>query len=160
MTFDEAFHELLGHEGGYSNHPDDPGGETMWGVTKRVAKAHGYYGAMKDLPVDFAKDIYKKSYWNSVRADEVVPPLRYSLFDAAVNSGPERAIKWLQEALGLEADGKFGPNTMKHLEQANPYAVEARMIGLRLMFMTDLSNWRSFNRGWAKRIAALLIDWQ
>lgn len=159
MTFDEAFKELLGHEGGYSNHPDDPGGETMWGVTKRVARAEGYTGAMRDLPVEVAKTIYKKLYWLPVRADEVPAPIRYSLFDAAVNSGPTQAIQWLQRTVGVTEDGKFGPKTLEAVLKADPEAVEARMLGYRLMFMTDLGNWRSFNRGWAKRIATLLINW-
>lgn len=159
MTFDEAFVQLLGHEGGYSNHPDDPGGETMWGVTKRVARAEGYTGAMKDLPVGVAKTIYKKLYWTPVRADEVPVPIRYSLFDAAVNSGHIQAIKWLQRTVGVTDDGKFGPKTLEAVLKADPEAVEARMLGYRLMFMTDLGNWRSFNRGWAKRIATLLIEW-
>lgn len=160
MTFDEAFTELLGHEGGYSDHPDDPGGKTMWGVTEKVARAKGYTGDMKDLPVEFAKTkVYKPDYWDKVRADEVPAPIRYALFDAAVNSGPAQAIKWLQRTVGVADDGKFGPKTLEAVLKADPEAVEARMLGYRLMFMTDLGNWRSFNRGWAKRIATLLIEW-
>lgn len=159
MNFDEAFTELLGHEGGYSDHPDDPGGKTMWGVTERVARAEGYTGDMRNLPVEVAKTIYRKLYWTPVRADEVPAPIRYALFDAAVNSGPEQAIRWLQRTVGVTDDGKFGPKTLEAVLKADPEAVEARMLGYRLMFMTDLRNWRSFHRGWAKRIAALLINW-
>ena len=160
MTFDEAFVQLLGHEGGYSDHPDDPGGKTMWGVTEKVARAKGYRGDMRNLPVEFAKEkIYRPDYWDSVRADEVPAPIRYSLFDAAVNSGPIQAIKWLQRTVGVTDDGKFGPKTLEAVLKADPEAVEARMLGYRLMFMTELGNWRSFNRGWAKRIATLLIQW-
>ena len=112
MTFDEAFTKLLGHEGGYSNHPSDPGGETMWGVTKRVAQAHGYMGPMRDLPVALAKQIYKKAYWDAVSADLIPAHTRYAVFDAAVNSGPVQAIKWLQRAMGVEDVGRFGPKTM------------------------------------------------
>lgn len=160
MTFDEAFHKLLGHEGGYSNHPDDPGGETMWGVTARVARANGYYGPMKDLPVDLAKRIYKKDYWDTVNAELVPEHTRYAVFDGAVNSGPEQSIKWLQLALGVTpVIGKFGPKTTAAcLQHKNDEGLEARYLGYRLMFMTDLGNWKSFNRGWAKRIAQILID--
>lgn len=156
MNFNEAFHELLGHEGGYSNHPRDGGGETMWGVTYLVALAHGYNGPMKDLPVELAKNIYRKSYWDAVRADELPEQIRYAVFDAAVNSGPVRAIQWLQEAIGVPVDGKLGPQTLGKLLPMNAYAVKCRMLGIRLAFMASRSNWDAFSEGWANRIASLL----
>lgn len=156
MEFNESFHELMGHEGGYSNHPNDPGGETMWGVTVAVARAHGYQGAMKDLEVSFAKQIYRKFYWDSVRADELPAQLRYAMFDAAVNSGPVRAVQWLQEAVGVPVDGKLGPQTIGKLLPMNAYAVKCKMLGIRLEFMANLKHWDSFSEGWAKRIASLL----
>lgn len=156
MNFDESFAQLLGTEGGYSNHPDDPGGETMWGVTATVARAAGYTGAMKDLPVDTAKAIYRKQYWDPVRADDLPSAIRYHVFDAAVNSGVMQAAKWLQGAIGVPADGHVGPVTFAAARAAPPDAVIRRMNGLRLKFMTDLKNWPSFSRGWARRIADLL----
>lgn len=156
MNFDEAFHELLGHEGGYSDHPQDPGGETRWGVTERVARANGYKGSMKELPVEKAKEIYKKDYWDAVQADILPDEIRYTIFDAAVNSGPVQAIKWLQECLNVEQVGVLGPKTKAALS-VNTKPLKAKYLGIRLMFMTDLKNWKSFNRGWAKRIATLLI---
>ena len=95
MNFDTAFDLLITHEGGFSNHPDDPGGATMYGVTETVARANGYQGAMKDLTLDFAKRVYKTMYWDTCRCDDMPDAVRYSLFDAAVNSGPSQAIKWL-----------------------------------------------------------------
>lgn len=156
MTFDEAFHELLGHEGGYSNHPADPGGETMWGVTKRVAQAHGYTGDMKALPVSIAKDIYRAQYWDAVRAEELPVRMRYPVFDAAVNSGVVQAVKWLQTAVGAEPDGKFGPRTMLAVRQMPVETAVRRMLATRLEFMTDLKTWPTFSKGWARRIAALM----
>jgi len=157
MTFDEAFTKLLGHEGGYSNHPNDPGGETMWGVTKRVAVANGYRGPMRDLKVEFAKQIYRKSYWDAVYADLLPEGVRYAVFDAAVNSGPKQAIKWLQKALEVDDDGVIGPQTKKALQSADN-ALEGRFLGHRLLFMSNLKNWDSFSEGWAKRIAQILIE--
>lgn len=157
MTFDEAFHELLGHEGGYSDHADDPGGKTMWGVTERVARANGYTGDMRNLPVEVAKRIYKKDYWDAVQADILPEDIRYAVFDAAVNSGPVQAIKWLQACLNVEQVGVLGPKTKVALS-VNTKPLKAKYLGHRLMFMTDLKNWKSFNRGWAKRIATLLIN--
>lgn len=156
MTFDESFTRLLGTEGGYSNHPNDPGGETMWGVTVATARATGYAGPMKDLPVDTAKSIYRKQYWDPVRADDLPSAIRYHVFDAAVNSGCAQAAKWLQCAIGVPADGHVGPVTFAAARAAPPDAVIRRMNGLRLKFMTDLKNWPSFSRGWARRIADLL----
>jgi lysozyme family protein len=156
MNFDKAFHELLGHEGGYSDHPDDPGGATMWGVTQRVARANGYTGRMQDLPVEVAKKIYKKDYWDAVQADTLPEDIRYAIFDAAVNSGPVQAIKWLQAVLGVEQVGVLGPKTKAALT-ANTKPLKAKYLGIRLRFMTDLRNWSSFSKGWARRIADLLI---
>jgi len=156
MHFDEAFHHLLGHEGAYSNHPDDPGGETMWGVTKAVARENGYEGLMKDLPVDTAKVIYKAKYWDAVRVEELPPVLRYAVFDAAVNSGPGTSIRWLQEAVGATPDGVLGPKTLAAINELNPDGVLRRMLGKRLNAMTNMRGWPSFSAGWARRIASLL----
>jgi lysozyme family protein len=158
MIFDAAFTRLLEHEGGYSNHPDDPGKETMWGITARVARQKGYRGKMRDLPVDLAKQWYKEDYWDTVSADELRPAIRYALFDAAVNSGPSQAIEWLQLALDVPNDGVLGPQTKAALEAGNMQEVKAKMIGHRLQFMTGLRTWRSFGRGWANRLASILID--
>ena len=156
MNFDTAFHELLGHEGGYSNHPNDPGGETMWGVTKAVAQQHGYTGPMKDLPVETAKQIYRKAYWDAVRAEELPDLIRYAVFDAAVNSGPGTAIRWLQQSVGATPDGVLGPKTLAAIKEVNPDGILRRMLSKRLTAMTNMSGWPSFSKGWARRIASLL----
>jgi lysozyme family protein len=156
VNFDEAFHALLGHEGGYSNHPSDPGGETMWGVTKRVAQANGYTGEMRDLPVSTAKAIYLASYWDAVHASELPAAVRYPVFDAAVNSGPDQAVKWLQTAVGAAPDGKVGPRTLMAVRQLPADTVLRKMLAARLEFMTDLKAWPAFSRGWARRIASLM----
>ena len=156
MQFDEAFHHLLGHEGGYVNHPDDPGGETNWGVTKVVARQHGYEGLMKDMPVGIAKAIYRKSYWDAVQADNLPPAIRYAVFDAAVNSGVGTSVRWLQQAVGATADGVLGPKTLAAVHELNPDGVLRRMLAKRLTAMTSMSGWPSFSKGWARRVATLL----
>jgi lysozyme family protein len=158
MDFDTAFHKLLGHEGGYSNHAQDPGGETMWGVTKRVAVANGYNDSMRALPVDTAKQIYRKDYWLPIRADELPESLRYPMFDAAVNSGVKQSIWWLQYTVGATVDGSIGPQTLSLAGKDNPEILVRKLLGIRLNFMTDLDTWSSFGRGWAKRIASLLRE--
>lgn len=156
MNFDEAFTELLGHEGGYSNHPNDPGGETMWGITKTVAKENGYNGPMRDMPVDVAKSIYRKQYWDRAKCDELPPVLRYAIFDGAVNSGVGQSIKWLQRALKVADDGVIGSKTVAAANAAPAEVLYRRLLAQRLKFMTDLGNWSSFSKGWARRIASLL----
>jgi lysozyme family protein len=155
MNFDEAFDRLLGHEGGYANDSRDPGGETMWGVTARVARQNGYIGDMRSLPRDRAKQIYRDLYWSPIHADELPEGLRFDVFDAAVNSGPQQAVKWLQRVVGVSADGIIGPATLGAVAKADALA-PARYAGVRLQFMTDLPTWGGFGRGWARRIASNL----
>jgi lysozyme family protein len=156
MNFDTAFHKLLGHEGGFVDHPADPGGATNWGITERVARSHGYAGHMRDLPVDLAKRIYRADYWDAVRADDLPAAVRYVVFDAAVNSGVAQSVRWLQRALGVRDDGVIGPVTLAAAAQQNPEALRARLLGQRLRFMSGLPNWPAFSRGWARRIADLM----
>lgn len=158
MDFNEAFTKLLGHEGAYSNHPRDPGGETMWGITAAVARAHGYKGQMRALPQAVAQAIYRKDYWDAVQADKLPAAVRYPLFDAAVNSGVKQATKWLQAALGVSQDGVLGPKTLAAAQVADGAALASAMLGARLQFMTGLSTWPTFGKGWARRIAALLAE--
>jgi len=156
MNFETAFDLLITHEGGFSNHPDDPGGATMYGVTEQVARAEGYTGAMRDLPLSFAKQVYRKRYWDACRCDQMPDALRYPLFDAAVNSGPGQAIKWLQSAVGVKADGAIGPVTRQAANVSSPQIVRQQMIGKRLAFMTRLPNWSANAKGWSRRIASIL----
>ncbi|WEL99705.1 MULTISPECIES: glycoside hydrolase family 108 protein [Delftia] len=156
MKFDEAFDRLLGHEGLYSNNSADPGGETMWGVTARVARVDGYLGEMRDLPRDRAKSIYRRLYWDAVRADELPEAVRFDVFDGAVNSGPAQSIKWLQRAAGAADDGILGPKTIAAAVAAGP-ALAARYNGHRLLFLADRPTWGSFGKGWARRIGKNLL---
>lgn len=158
MNFDQAFEKLIGHEGGYSNHPDDPGAETMYGVTAKVARANGYTGAMIDLPLATAKAIYRQSYWDTVRADDLPDSVRFDVFDASVNSGPGQAIRFLQRATGVADDGRLGPLTLRAVKAMDPQLLDKRLNGYRLRFMTELKNWPPFGRGWAARIATNLIE--
>lgn len=156
MNFDQAFDELLKHEGGFVNHADDPGGATRYGITEAVAREVGYRGDMRDLPLDLAKRIYRERYWNEVRADELPAAVRYAVFDAAVNSGVRQAVRWLQRAVDVEVDGLIGPRTLAAVQARNPEALLRRLLAQRLTFMAALPTWPAFGRGWARRIAALM----
>lgn len=156
MNFDQAFDKLMGHEGGFVDDPRDPGGATRWGVTERVARAAGYQGPMSAFPRGTAADIYKKQYWDAVKADQLPEIIRFDVFDAAVNSGVGQAAKWLQRAVGVKDDGVIGPATIAAALMTGP-SLPARYNGTRLQFMTDLAGWSAFGKGWARRIASNLM---
>lgn len=158
MDFDKAFERLLGHEGGFVDHSSDPGGRTRWGITERVARAHGYAGDMRELPVEMAKRISRASYWDKVRADDLPAAVRFDVFDAAYNSGPAQAIKFLQRGLGVKVDGALGPVTLGAARDADGYQLLCRINGARLEFLAGLHQWPAFSRGWSRRVAANLLN--
>ena len=156
MNFTTAFEKLLGHEGGYSDHRDDPGGKTRYGITEAVAREVGYRGDMRELPLDLAQRIYKDRYWDAVQAEHLPADIRYAVFDAAVNSGVAQAAKWLQRACGVKDDGVIGPITIRAANALHPEGLKRKMLAQRLRFMATLANWPAFGRGWANRISDLL----
>lgn len=158
MEFNEAFIKLIGHEGNFSDHPDDKGGATMFGITEAVARANLYYGDMRELSLFKAKAIYQQCYWNPVKADQLPAEVRFDVFDAAVNSGVGQSAKWLQRALGVDADGDIGPLTLRAANNADGGQLKAKFNGQRLQFMTNLPTWGSFGKGWARRIAKNLME--
>lgn len=154
--FTEWFNRLMVHEGGYVNNPKDPGGETMYGITKRVAVAHGYNGRMRDLPKSTAQAIAEKSYYNAVSGGVFDPMISWQLTDAAYNHGNRQAVKFLQRACGANADGIIGPRTIKAVEAMDKNDVVLLFLAERLEFFTRLSTWLTFGRGWARRVATNL----
>ncbi|CAM3096884.1 Peptidoglycan binding protein [Sphingomonas antarctica] len=102
MTIDQLIDDVIGREGGYSDHPADRGGPTKWGISEAIARAAGWTGAMRDLPRDFAVAVYRRSYWSRPGIDRVqplAPLIAAELFDTGVNMGPAVAIGFLQRAL-------------------------------------------------------------
>jgi lysozyme family protein len=154
-AFDDAFTALIGNEGGYSFNPSDPGGETMWGVTARVARGYGYTGEMKDLPLDTAKAIAKKNYWDAYQCDQFDARIGFQVFDAAYNGG--KPAQWLQQAAGVTADGVIGSITVAAVRAADPMRIIMRFAAYRLQYLGNLSTWPQFGHGWANRIANNLI---
>lgn len=151
-NFDIAFQHLLHHEGGYSNHLYDPGGETIFGITKRTAFEHGYTGLMSELPLEIAKEIYKKSYWKR-EFDEFPFIVAFNIFDGAVNSGMERSISWLQSSVRTPIDGILGSKTFSRVMDTNPFIIVSRYNSARLNYLTKLPTWSTFGKGWTRRIA-------
>lgn len=148
--------EVLKHEGGWSDHPSDPGGATMKGITigtyrawKRRAVTKAELRAISD---DEVAAIYKKNYWDKVRGDDLPGGLDFVAMDAAVNSGPSRGAKWLQQGLGVVADGTIGPATIAAANAQYAPAVIERAIGFRLAFLKRLKTWPTFGKGWGRRV--------
>lgn len=156
MNFDQAFERLVGHEGGYVNHPEDPGGETNWGITLRTARENGYTGRMIDMTREQAKAIYRTAYWQRAKADQYDGAIAFQLFDAAVNHGIGQAIRFLQRAVGVADDGIVGPVTLRAVNSMPVTDVLARFNAERLEFYTKLSTWPTFGKGWARRIVGNL----
>ena len=154
MNFDEAFKALIGHEGGYVDHPADAGGATNFGISKRSYPGEDIRG----MTLERAKAIYLRDYWQMAGCDYVPDKLRFSLFDMAVNSGVKQSIMTLQRAVGADADGVLGPKTMMLLSNMPPAQFIARFNGYRLQFMSALPMWPAFGRGWANRIAQNLMQ--
>lgn len=153
MTFDQVFDKLISHEGGYVFNPHDPGGETKFGISKRSYP----HLDIHSLTLADAKTIYKRDFWDRAQCDKLHPDLAFDLFDGAVNSGIGQAIRWLQRAVGVADDGVVGPLTLASINRENDTsAIRARYNGHRLDFMTRLSTWDVFGKGWARRIASNL----
>lgn len=149
MNFDQAFERLIGHEGGYVNDSRDPGGETRYGVSKRqypnvdIAK----------LTLDEAKAIYRRDYWTAIRGDEMPYAVAFEVFDAAVNQGVTVAIRLLQRAIGVSADGVIGSVTLATAQAADPEKFRMKFNAARLDYYTELPTWPAFGKGWVRRVA-------
>jgi lysozyme family protein len=156
-NFTDALARVLASEGGFVNHPSDPGGMTNLGCTKAVWEefvGHPVSEAdMRALTPDLVAPLYRRKYWDKVSGDQLPKGLDYAVFDAAINSGPGRAAKWLQQIVGVTQDGAIGPGTLAALK-----AVPVRMLitqynDVRLQFLENLPTWGTFGKGWGNRIA-------
>jgi hypothetical protein len=158
-NFEDCLARVLASEGGFSNHKDDPGGITNWGCTKATWEefvGHQVSEAdMRALTPDDVAPLYKRKYWDKVSGDQLPKGLDYAVFDAAINSGPGRAAKWLQEIVGVTVDGAIGPKT---LEVVNTYPVQfliAQYNDTRLQYLESLPTWSIFGKGWGNRVSSV-----
>ena len=155
-NYDKCLETILHHEGGYVNHPEDPGGETNLGVTKRVYQEWGGTKDMKDLTFDDVAPIYKKNYWDKMKCDDLPSGLDLCVFDFGVNAGPGRAAKYLQTLIGTVADGGIGPNTLAKLkEYTDKTGVKETITNYqneRQGYYEKLSTFKTFGRGWTRRV--------
>jgi lysozyme family protein len=150
-NFTNSLAMLLHHEGGYVNHPEDPGGETNLGVTKRVYDEWGGEKNMKDLTPDDVAPIYKENYWNRLKCDDLPSGLDFCAFDWGVNSGTGRAAKALQKVVGATQDGAIGPKTLALINAQNPKYMIEEFGKIRQEFYENLSTFKTFGKGWTRR---------
>lgn len=161
--FDLALPKVLIHEGGYSNHPKDPGGATMKGVTQRVYDDYRKTKrlpprAVKNISNDEIRDIYKRRYWDMFKGDDMPLGVAYVVFDGAVNSGVGQSVKWLQRALqpGYTGpiDGLVGDGTIRAINDTlNKQALIDKICDQRMAFLRALKIWSTFKTGWTRRVA-------
>ena len=155
-NFAKCLEYVLVHEGGFVDHPKDPGGATNLGVTKKTWE--NWVGhpvdveVIKNLTVADVTPLYKQKYWDKVCGDDLPDGIDYCVFDTAINSGPGRAAKFLQEAIGVNADGAIGPMTLKAANEANARQVCDTYSAARLEFLQELKTWETFGRGWERRV--------
>jgi lysozyme family protein len=156
--FTRAMPLVLAHEGGFANHPRDPGGATMQGVTQRVYDAwrqgRGLPArSVRHLEPEERDTIYHDQYWRAVRADDLPDGLAYAVFDFAVNSGPARAARELQRILGAAQDGVIGNLTLEAVRTRRDLTGLIRdYCDARRAFVRRLATYDTFGRGWERRI--------
>ena len=160
-NWDNAFKLMLKSEGGFVNHPSDPGGMTNLGVTK--ATWENWVGResdeaeMRGLTPEKVEPLYKNKYFDAVRGDELPMGLDYLMFDFAVNAGAGRAIKTLQTAVDVTPDGGFGPMTMAAVQATDPVDLIERFSQAKEDFYRSLTTFATFGKGWLNRVADVKV---
>lgn len=148
LSFDTAIERVLAVEKGYVNDPSDPGGETNWGISKRSYPNID----IKNLTKDGATAIYKRDFWDVIDADKLPSSVVYQLFDFAVNSGIQTAIRYFQRVLKVADDGHYGPVSKQAASEMNECDMLLNLVAERLDFMTRLKNWPNAGKGWCNRM--------
>lgn len=154
-NFVKSLETVLKHEGGYVDHPKDPGGRTNMGITQAVYEKYLNRTVteeeMKNIKIGDVRIIYKENYWDKVKGDDLPSGVDFCVFDWAVNSGVSRASKALQKIIGAKADGVIGPNTLKAVESADSEVIIQQLTEAREDFYKRLSTFDTFGKGWLSR---------
>lgn len=159
-NFAKAYRKTIAAEGGFSQHPLDPGGATMKGVTLKTYSAHlgrqVTVEELKAIPEEHLLAIYGQGYWDKCRCDDLPSGLDVCVFDWAVNSGPRRAVRALQELAGVTPDGEMGPKTLAAVASWWAYYGPKTCIAMyqneRMEYLEDLPTFKVFGTGWTKRV--------
>ena len=155
-NWEEAIKHILKWEGGYVNHPSDPGGMTNLGVTKRVWEEWTGKPAteadMRGLTIEMVTPLYKKRFWDAIRGDDLPSGVDLCVFDCAVNAGVGRASRFLQQAVGVVADGAIGPKTLEAVTKMSADELIDKFCDLRESHYKSLSTFATFGKGWMRRL--------
>jgi lysozyme family protein len=157
-SYDAALARLLQHEGGYTNHPSDPGGPTNFGITihdyRKHVKPDASAADVKAMSLAEAKRIYRAKYWNAQRCDELPAGVDYAVFDYGVNSGIGRSGKVLRRCLNLPDDSSaVNDRVVVASKVADPRTLVTAICDERLRFLQRLKTWDVFGKGWGRRVA-------
>jgi lysozyme family protein len=160
-NWEKAFEQMLASEGGYVNHPSDPGGMTNLGVTKRVWEEwvgrESNEKEMRSLTPEMVAPLYKRKFWDACHCDLLPSGVDYLVFDFAVNAGPGRSAKILQTAVGVPADGGIGPITIAAVKAQDPAELVEKFSDAKEAFYRSLNTFETFGKGWLNRVAAVKI---
>lgn len=158
-NFQRSLDLVLAHEGGFVNHPKDPGGATNLGITIGTLSEHlgrpATVADVKGIPMETVEAIYENNYWDRARCYDLPLGLDYAVFDFAVNSGVSRAVRMLQRVLGVKEDGVIGAKTMAALADEDVPALITHLCDARMAFLRGLKHWRTFGKGWTIRVEAV-----
>jgi len=157
----ESIRRLLASEGGYVNHPSDPGGPTNFGITlgdyRRYVNAEATAADVRAMRVEEAEAIYRTKYWGMMRGDDLPAGVDYCVFDYAVNSGTGRAPKVLQRLLGAPVSGRMDETTLAAVRGRDARALIQAICDERMRFLQSLKTWAVFGRGWSKRVGEVRV---
>jgi lysozyme family protein len=155
-NWEQCFALVLKHEGGFVDHPRDPGGMTNLGVTRKNWEAYlsrdVTEAEMRALTPEIVKPFYKKNYWDKIKGDDLPSGVDYAAYDLAVNSGTGRAAKYLQQIAGVTADGVIGPKSLEAIQKCDAEDTVDEICNMRMDFLKNLNTFDTFGKGWTIRV--------
>lgn len=160
-NWDHCFDMVIKSEGGFVDHPKDPGGMTNLGVTRLAWEAylgkHVTEDEMRALTPEVVKPFYKALYWDRIKGDSLPAGVDYAAYDLAVNSGPNKAARYLQEIAGVAVDGVIGPKSLEAIKECRPEEVVEALCDMRMDFLKRLPTFDTFGRGWEDRVKTVMV---
>lgn len=154
MTFARAVTYVLDQEGGLVDNPQDPGGLTSYGISQKAYPDED----IRAMTPQRAAQIYERDYWTPLRGEQLPDPVSFALLDFAVNSGVHGAIRTLQKALEIQADGIMGPYTLGVATRTPSKVVIINLSTQRILLLAEDKNWQTFKEGWTKRVISTALE--